>query len=251
MVPAHGNQWTTWTDNQNSSHSYDKCNSLTFISHLKVNMVNKSSSHDVGISGYLLGISPLLLINFTWCSKGAFKFHILENFRSSLLDINLTHSITITILQVIRYKLTKPFRIIHLRFISPKRGNGFWKTRNDGIFRGKFRGSFFKNFRNGSKWSKYTYVWVIAYSERYFPITRFSGKHGILDGIRDNLLKSSIYTFYSTVNVPVGHTIILCEFAELMCKASHDSVLLAYIRFQGSSDTWRGIIWPFVTVCNQ
>ena len=27
---------------------------------------------------------------------------------------------------------------------------------------------FFKNFRNGSKWSKYTYVRVIAYSERYF-----------------------------------------------------------------------------------
>ena len=42
--------------------------------------------------------------------------------------------------------------------------SGFWKTRNDGIF----RGTFFKNFRNGSKWSKYTYVWVVAYSERYF-----------------------------------------------------------------------------------
>ena len=27
-----------------------------------------------------------------------------------------------------------------------------------GIFRGTFRGTFFKNFRNGSKWSKYTYV---------------------------------------------------------------------------------------------
>ena len=26
---------------------------------------------------------------------------------------------------------------------------GFWKTRNDGIFRGMFRGTFFKNFRNG------------------------------------------------------------------------------------------------------
>ena len=32
--------------------------------------------------------------------------------------------------------------------------NGFSKTRNDGTF----RGTFFKNFRNGSKWSKYTYV---------------------------------------------------------------------------------------------
>ena len=36
--------------------------------------------------------------------------------------------------------------------------SGFWKTRNDGIFRGTFRGTFFKNLRNGSKWSKYTYV---------------------------------------------------------------------------------------------
>ena len=27
---------------------------------------------------------------------------------------------------------------------------------------------FFQNFRNGSKWSIYTYVWVIAYSEQYF-----------------------------------------------------------------------------------
>ena len=36
----------------------------------------------------------------------------------------------------------------------------------------------------------------------------------------DNLLKSSNYTFYSTVNVPDGHTIILCEFEELKSKAS-------------------------------
>ena len=27
---------------------------------------------------------------------------------------------------------------------------------------------FFKNFRNGSKWSKYNYVRVLAYSEQYF-----------------------------------------------------------------------------------
>ena len=45
---------------------------------------------------------------------------------------------------------------------------GFWKTRNDGIFRGTFLGTFSKNFRSGSKWSKYTYVRVIAYSELYF-----------------------------------------------------------------------------------
>ena len=46
------------------------------------------------------------------------------------------------------------------------------------------------------------------------------GKHRISDGIPDNLLISSIYTFYSTVNVPDGHTIILCEFEELRSNAS-------------------------------
>ena len=50
-------------------------------------------------------------------------------------------------------------------------------------------------------------------------MTQF-GKHGISDGIPDNLLKSSIYTFYSTVNVPDGHTIILCEFEELKSNTS-------------------------------
>ena len=40
------------------------------------------------------------------------------------------------------------------------------------------------------------------------------------DGILDNLLKSSIYTFYSTVNVPNGHSIILCEFEEHRSNAS-------------------------------
>ena len=67
---------------------------------------------------------------------------------------------------------------------------GFWKTRNDGIFRITFRRTFFKNFRNGSKWSKYTYVWVRAYLEQYVPITRFFGKHGILDGILRNFFES-------------------------------------------------------------
>ena len=45
-----------------------------------------------------------------------------------------------------------------LRWRKFHSGCGFWKTRNDGIFLVTFRGNFFKIIRNGSKWSKYTYV---------------------------------------------------------------------------------------------
>ena len=47
-----------------------------------------------------------------------------------------------------------------------------------------------------------------------------SGKHGVFDGIPDNLLKSSNYTFFSTVTVPNGQSIILCDFEEHRSNAS-------------------------------
>ena len=47
-----------------------------------------------------------------------------------------------------------------------------------------------------------------------------SGKHGILYGIQQNLLKSSINTFYSTVNVPNVQCIIRCEFEDHWSDAS-------------------------------
>ena len=70
---------------------------------------------------------------------------------------SLTSQITKKIIWLVRW-------IVLLSASLSFSSNGFWETRNDGIF----RGTFFKNFRNGSKWAKYTYVWVIAYSERYF-----------------------------------------------------------------------------------
>ena len=53
---------------------------------------------------------------------------------------------------------------------------GFSKTRNDGIFRGTFCGTFFKNFKSGSKLSKYTYVTVISYLGQYFSRCDFFWK---------------------------------------------------------------------------
>ena len=47
-----------------------------------------------------------------------------------------------------------------------------------------------------------------------------SGKHEIFDRIPDYLLRGSNYTFFSTVNVPNGHSIIQCEFEEHRSNAT-------------------------------
>ena len=57
-----------------------------------------------------------------------------------------------------------------------------------------------------------------------------SGKHGVFDGIPDNLLKSSNYTFFSTVTVPNGQSIILCDFEEHRSNASQKNDTIWKIR---------------------
>ena len=70
--------------------------------------------------------------------------------------------------QVVSSNSCSEFKIKLKVTIGHHKMSGCWKTRNDGVFCGTFRETFFKNVRNGSKWSQYTYVWVIAYSEQYF-----------------------------------------------------------------------------------
>ena len=91
---------------------------------------------------------------------------------------------------------------------------GFGKTRNDGIFRGTLRGTFFKNFRDGLQWSKYTYEWVIAYSERYFSPYKLFWK-------ARNFRRNSAESFKMSENwfetFPNGPNIPFYEFEDL-CK---------------------------------